>query len=902
MNLQCPFCQYVEIFEEALFCRDCGFAYISVAAPDIIYNGENTTSFIASNNHLQKLEIGPVKMEENIFGDIKLFPTEVPMGQAVTIQAQFQKVPKFLKQLSSMRSFPFHIRISSMNNIIERKFQLNFVFSPSPKVNIGEQRVNETSSDSYPVFRFCPTSPFNIRIPIDVKKGPLIIDKVEIEGLEVKKYSPPRKIEPDSIDEALTILPENHSRLIKKIERHEVGIYKVALSCSSLKEPLTFPIEIRHTDKPILSFKIERWTRQGYVEQFKIDPQQGFSFSVGVGETYRCPVLAGAWSEDSGNTGSLKIYNISCNSPEIRVRYPDKAIRPPFEIPLTKELELEISGVQSDFSSYIELDTYTRLTENNRTQIKIPINVQAVQKEEYPEYVGLDFGTSNSCVAICYPELDGNQWLTSPLPPLVENMALDTNASSPAGDAMDNRDAQILPSHLDIEAPPKSIHRIGHPAVHSNGNDLNNKSLFKRFVADEEQAGRESSVLFLEELIFRIEAALASLGIPLCIPARICMAVPTGYSFEKQILRECCQEAMIRCGIENPHVSLIDESMAAMTYFLTQMDPSDKIHETADFIMVIDFGGGTTDIAIAEKRNDIYHPIISGGDPKLGGKEITDWVGKYLKVTLGQAESIKCSLIDENRWERVAKSNKLKATIQQVRAHIMDRLKPKLKLILHEAIFDLINDAYNIGENEQNQKLVIMLAGGSSALLGYDLLVSEIIGELKRDLDPNNQIELEGVFPITEPKRCVSRGAFIYQNLRSINLDMSRPISPHRVLWPLPLGAHPPQLRSTTVTVQANDSWGTNSNFSTEERFAVIIDRNTPVPTPPPDRRVISLKEDLGISGGFHPFKLFTQVGSATPLSYRFHPSDNVPEEIETDRRFSVYLDENSKIKVDLID
>jgi len=192
-----------------------------------------------------------------------------------------------------------------------------------------------------------------------------------------------------------------------------------------------------------------------------------------------------------------------------------------------------------------------------------------------------------------------------------------------------------------------------------------------------------------------------------------------------------------------------------------------------------------------------------------------------------------------------------------------------------------------------------MLAGGSSALSGYDSLVSKIFKDLKDKFDLEDKISLKGVSSVPEPKRCVSRGAYIYQNQRNVNLDMSRPISPHRVLWPLPLGANPTNVRTTTINFYNSHDIGSTSS---SDRYAIIIDRNTPVPTPDAEKKIISLREDLGINSSSQPFKLFTQIGSATPLTYRFQPIDDIPEMIEPDTKFCVFLDKNNKIMVEFYD
>lgn len=94
------------------------------------------------------------------------------------------------------------------------------------------------------------------------------------------------------------------------------------------------------------------------------------------------------------------------------------------------------------------------------------------------------------------------------------------------------------------------------------------------------------------------------------------VTVPALYSDQQ---RDAIREAALQAGFE--HVELLAEPQAAGLAFLREY------HGTpfGDRVLVFDWGGGTLDIALLERRDDGFGiPVVVGGNEQLGGEDI-DW-------------------------------------------------------------------------------------------------------------------------------------------------------------------------------------------------------------------------------------------------------------------------------------
>jgi molecular chaperone DnaK (HSP70) len=128
-------------------------------------------------------------------------------------------------------------------------------------------------------------------------------------------------------------------------------------------------------------------------------------------------------------------------------------------------------------------------------------------------------------------------------------------------------------------------------------------------------------------------------------PAQFALCVPTRFTLRrKEILRKALLEAARQLSMEIS-VRLVDESLAAGVFsFLAGTAGAGKAEFT---MMVVDFGGGTTDVTVFRVKRDpstgnlLAAEIVGAwGDPELGGEVITqDLAALLLSEFSGRADS-----------------------------------------------------------------------------------------------------------------------------------------------------------------------------------------------------------------------------------------------------------------------
>lgn len=138
----------------------------------------------------------------------------------------------------------------------------------------------------------------------------------------------------------------------------------------------------------------------------------------------------------------------------------------------------------------------------------------------------------------------------------------------------------------------------------------------------------------------------------------VVVGVPAHYSQRHlQYVKEACRQA----GFDGHIGTCLESTAAAMAYGLTLQETSHR-----QVIMVVDMGGGTTDITIASKsavaiehdhedhhhRNDSsYQVLLTQGDDRLGGDDIDQAIMEYCMQET--ASIVDCESVDQQhlRWQ-----------------------------------------------------------------------------------------------------------------------------------------------------------------------------------------------------------------------------------------------------------
>ncbi len=170
-------------------------------------------------------------------------------------------------------------------------------------------------------------------------------------------------------------------------------------------------------------------------------------------------------------------------------------------------------------------------------------------------------------------------------------------------------------------------------------------------------------------------------------------------------------------------------------------------------IILIDIGGGTTDIAVFSEGVIRYSGIVG-----VGGDKITQAIKQYFSVVLGQAESIKREMgyahkdaIVENVVKRVEGVGAKEDV--QISTEILTEIISKMM----REVFEFIDGKLRSEKLKRKAHAGIVLTGGGAMLRGIDKLASEVFGlPTKLGLPRNVESKIED--EITRPEFATALG------------------------------------------------------------------------------------------------------------------------------------------------
>ena len=254
------------------------------------------------------------------------------------------------------------------------------------------------------------------------------------------------------------------------------------------------------------------------------------------------------------------------------------------------------------------------------------LNVRVKEREEYPRYLAIDFGTTNSCCAYIGPQ---------GVPQLIE---LDKEASSP----------KVMPSSIIYHSQPENgkIYKVGYGAETDRTSEMDGScyiSSVKRWLGyswdrlfPNNLTLQPSDVVadILKYIIEQAEEHLDALSTKSKI-TKCVIAHPTMFS-RKQ--REDLKLAFEKVGITD--LELIDEASAATLGVISQSSDEHRALQQAYRLLVYDFGGGTIDIVLSQVTSNgnvtTIEPLAHGGNPRYGGDDVTQAIVDSVLDEFGQ--------------------------------------------------------------------------------------------------------------------------------------------------------------------------------------------------------------------------------------------------------------------------
>ncbi|MDE0483507.1 MAG: Hsp70 family protein [Candidatus Poribacteria bacterium] len=312
----------------------------------------------------------------------------------------------------------------------------------------------------------------------------------------------------------------------------------------------------------------------------------------------------------------LTIKNIKFNDPSSVLQLPNLEYPINIKAGEQENVELQISAAGIEHGDYpINFTIYSNCVD--ATKYEGVLNVKVNELEEYPHYLAIDFGTTNSCCAYIDPETYE--------PKLIP---LDTEANPP----------EIMPSTIIYHTQPNNgkAYHVGYDAETHRTSEIDGPyyiTSIKRWLGyqwkryfPEKQNIQPCDVVadIFKHIIQQAEKYLDTVATQSRVK-RCIVTYPTMFPHEQ---RADLRRAFKKIGIND--VILIDEGSAASIATILQR----RVKDTSKGyrMLVYDFGGGTIDIVLSQVTyNDgeiRFEPIASGGNPRYGGEDVTHAIVK----------------------------------------------------------------------------------------------------------------------------------------------------------------------------------------------------------------------------------------------------------------------------------
>ncbi|BAH17939.1 molecular chaperone DnaK [Macrococcoides caseolyticum] len=206
--------------------------------------------------------------------------------------------------------------------------------------------------------------------------------------------------------------------------------------------------------------------------------------------------------------------------------------------------------------------------------------------------IGIDLGTTNSCVAV----LEGGE------PKVIANP--EGNRTTPSVVAFKNGETQVgeVAKRQAITNPNTIISIKRHM-----GTD------YKENIEGKEYSPQEISAMILQNLKATAESYLGE---------KVTKAVITVPAYFNDAERQATKDAGKIAGLEVERI-INEPTAAALAYGLDKTDKEQKV-------LVFDLGGGTFDVSILELGDGVFEVLSTSGDNKLGGDDFDQVIIDYL--------------------------------------------------------------------------------------------------------------------------------------------------------------------------------------------------------------------------------------------------------------------------------
>ena len=345
--------------------------------------------------------------------------------------------------------------------------------------------------------------------------------------------------------------------------------------------------------------------------------------------------------------------------------------------------------------------------------------------------IGIDLGTTNSCVAV----MEGGEPVVIPNP--------EGNRTTPSVVAFSKNGERLVGQIAKRQAVTNPEH-----TVISIKRDMGSDKKVK--IEGDEFTPQEISAMILQKLKSDAENYLGQ---------KVTEAVITVPAYFSDSQRQATKDAGKIAGLNVLRI-INEPTAAALAYGM------DK-EETDQKIMVYDLGGGTFDVSILDIGDGVFEVLATSGNNKLGGDDFDERIINYLvdEFKKEQGIDLKADKMAMQRLKEAAEKAKIELSgVGQTNINLpfitADASGPKhLDVTLTRAKFDEItSDLVEATTGPVNQALKdaglsadkidqVLLVGGSTRIPAVQEAVKKITGK-----EPNKGIN---------PDECVAIGASI---------------------------------------------------------------------------------------------------------------------------------------------
>lgn len=286
---------------------------------------------------------------------------------------------------------------------------------------------------------------------------------------------------------------------------------------------------------------------------------------------------------------------------------------------------------------------------------------------------------------------------------------------------------------------------------------------------------------------------------------KVVISVP---AYFKDAQREATRTAGEIAGLEVLRI-INEPTAAALAYGTEKVEGSRKL-------LVYDFGGGTFDVTVMTINNGVFEVLATGGDARLGGKDIDGRLVEYLAEQFLKAHDVDLRLephTHQDLWDKAEVAKKDLSFRTNVAVVLSAGEKTQRADIDRDTFDELISDLVARTEDCMNDVIAqaglawsdidtILLAGGSSRIPAVRTMIERVTGHA-------------GAFDMN-PDECVAMGAAVQATLAASGDD----------------GTQAENGQNIVVKDVATHSLGVKAMSPDRERFvnSIIIPRFTEVP------------------------------------------------------------------------